>query len=156
MKKHSLLKFKTKKVFHFKSRIWIWPIWAGICFGLGYSMPKNFYLSKSQRKQTRAKFQTYEEFLGTKKNLFEKNQKNSNLKKINGSSKYKKNTKIIFSPSLKDMSRRLTISYSEDQNLKNQAVFKNNQKFFAKEKPSYLLQSLKNTNITKSSKVEAD
>ena len=64
--------------------------------------------------------------------------------------------KIIYLPSHKDSNSRVEINYSQAQNYKNKAVFKNNRNFFAKETVNSLLKTLRNTKKPKSSKVKAD
>ena len=153
MQKHQQQKLNPKKVLTLDSNLWFWAIFAGFFFSLGYSITRNVYLSKNHRETAINELHEKKAFLGPK-NLFpEENHKKLNVLNKNGSSKDKK---IIFSPSKKDLNLRLEIHYSEVQNLKNQAIFKNNHNFFAKETVKSLIKTLRNTKITKSSKVETD
>ena len=144
----------TKNFFNSDSICWFWPIWAGFLFGIGYSIPKNIYLSKihSEKNFDHAS----KDFPDLKNSVSQKTQEKQILRNENQPMKNKILKKIIYLPTKKDSITRLEINYSQVQNLKNQAVFKNQRNFFAKETVRSLTRNLKNTKKTKSSRVEVD
>ena len=149
MKSNEKKILKHKNLFKIYSNFWLWPIFAGVFFGIGYSITKNIYLAKVQSSTTSNRIQEGNESSNPTKTFSIGNnqyhpEKDKTLKKI------------IYLPSYKDPNLRLEIKYSQNQNLKNQAVFKNNHYFFAKETLKSLMKTLKNAKKTKSYKVLLD
>tara|TARA_Y100001968_G_scaffold143095_1_gene130755 strand:- start:948 stop:1409 length:462 start_codon:yes stop_codon:yes gene_type:complete len=149
-------KLSTKKIFNLPSNLWFWPFLASVFYWIGYSITKNIYLSTIPTKIKFNQFQANKEFPFHKNPSLEGSLKKSNIKDKSHLAKEKIMKKIIYLPSYKDSNIKLEINYSHVQNLKNQADFKNNHDFFAKETVKSLLRTLKNTKKTKSYKVEAD
>jgi len=130
----------SKENFNLNSNFWFWPILAGGFFGIGYYITKNLYLSKIHIEPSINLFHATQESLENK----------------NQPAKDKIMKKIIYLPTYKDSNLKLTVKYSQVQNLKNQAIFKHNQDFYGKETVKTLTKTLRNTKKPKSSKVEAD
>ena len=148
-KKMAILKKKNKRKFEIQSKFWVWPFWAGAFFALGYSITKNIFLPNIFPKQ---KIQTNLDILRMNKKSLD--QKNSLIKGIDRQLNFQNKSqtsqrtiskKTIYIPTSEDSDLRLTINYSEKQNLEKQEIFENNHSFFQKENIDSLLETLINT-----------
>ena len=138
-------KLNPKKIFNLHSNFWLLPICAGVFFGIGYSITKNLYISKIHSKENLKKFKMNKEFPNPKLPFSRDVHQKLNFMRKNYAAKDKTIKKILYLSSSKDSKIRLEINYSQIQNLKNQAAFKNNHNFFAKETVQSLMKTLNNT-----------
>tara|TARA_Y100001968_G_C19076296_1_gene580836 strand:+ start:224 stop:694 length:471 start_codon:yes stop_codon:yes gene_type:complete len=156
MKEKAELKLNPKKNLNLNSNFWFWSMFAGVFFGIGYSITKNLYLSTIHTKPNFNPIQASKKLPNHRNPLSHGSNNKTNLISKDHPAKNKPMNKIIYLPAYKDSNIKLEINYSQIENLKNQAVFKTKQDFFAKETVKSLINSLKNTKTTKSSKVKAD
>ncbi len=157
MKKYTEKNVNLKKIFNLHSLFWLWPIWAGSLFWIGYSISKNIYLSKFHNEKIFNQIQANKAFYGPESPLSKRTHKTIIFRNKNNPGKTDTTMKkIIHFHSDKASNSKLEINYSQVENLKNQAVYKNNTSFFAEETVKSLMKPLKNTKKPKSSKIESD
>ena len=153
-------KLSSKKIFDLKARFWFWTFWAGVFFGLGYSITNNIFLSSSvsdqSNKQNLHRLKSNKPFPNLQNSSSKGNRHAINNSNSNQTQPKKKLKKIIVLPTSDNSDIKISIPYSEIQNPKKQAVFKNNRSFFEKENVESLMKSLTNPKKTKSSKMKSE
>ena len=149
-------KLNPKKFINLHANFWFLPIWAGVFFGIGYSITKNIYVSRIHTESNLSQLKSNKKFFEILKPAAQSTYIRSINQIKNQPTKDKKMEKVIYLPSFKHSNLRLKINYSQVQNLKNQALFRTNQNFFAKETVNSLMKTLRNTKKSKSSRVEAE
>ena len=138
--------FNSGDLFFLNSKFWFWPFFAGVCFGLGYTLTKYLYRPKSHREQ--ALQENLKHAFKNKELPDPKNTNEDKLKKINLTNSLKTNKKfekIINIPTADNSYRKLTFIYDQSQNSQKKEFFKSSFSFFKKNNVKTLINTLSNT-----------
>ena len=140
-------KTNPKRILDLQSKIWFWSLFAGGFFAIGYSLTKNLLISTISHKDS-----IQQDFYESNKNrkmpdsrvnLTKENYKKTNPQSENNPvSKEKLLKQKIRVHNSNDSYIKISIYYSENQDLKKLAVFKKNLSFFQKENVQSLMKSL--------------